>query len=41
MNINNYGQDKKVYIPDEIKAILAIKENAGQGFNSKTLNHEK
>ena len=41
MNINNYRQDKKEFIPDQINALLPIKENAGQGFNSKTLNHEK
>ena len=41
MNINNKRQDKKEDIPDQIKAEVAIKENAGQGFIKKTNNLEK
>ena len=41
MNINNYRQDKKVYIPDQIKPVLTIKENGGQGFIQTSNDHEK
>ena len=41
MNINNYREDKKVYISDQIKAVLIKKENGGQGFIQTSNYHEK
>tara|TARA_B100001250_G_C19341309_1_gene589185 strand:+ start:181 stop:348 length:168 start_codon:yes stop_codon:yes gene_type:complete len=41
VNINNYGQDKKVNIPIKKKSVWALKENAGQGFISNSNKREK
>ena len=41
VNINIYRQDKKEYIPDPIKAELALKENEEQGSISKANDNRK
>jgi len=41
VNINNKRQDKEEDIPDEMKVVFSIKENARQGFisNGKDLEN--
>ena len=41
VNINNYRQDKKEYIPDQIKAALNTKKECSQGFISKFHSRKK